>query len=185
MKKQIAWKDFVGNYHTKRAIEVAIAGNHSIAFHGNPANGKEQLQTIIGNSFFLSPCKCGNFGDMYKECLCTPTQIKKHRQLVKYRKGMASDIVIEVIAPHVHDYSDNICEPFKAVLERIKNMATHTINDNEHTANELLKVAISKLGLNMNEVSSIKAVAYTIAKLEGSDNIKAEHIAEAIQYKSL
>ena len=59
----------------------------------------------------------------------------------------------------------------------------HAILDN--TGTQLIKMAIQRLGLSARGYDRVLKVARTIADLAASPNILAEHVAEAIQYRSL
>ena len=55
----------------------------------------------------------------------------------------------------------------------------------ENKASQLLRLAMNELGLSARAYDKIMKVSRTIADMAGSEIIKAEHISEAVQYRSL
>ncbi len=157
----------------------------------------------------MNPCPCGNFGNKIKECTCTPIQINKYMGKISGPLLDRIDIHIEVPAVNISELSEkrngeSSINIRKRVIQartiqsiRYKNKkgiyCNADIQTNElkefcqidKSGEELLKMAISKLGLSARAYDRILKVARTIADLNSSENIKTEHLSEAIQYRSL
>lgn len=175
--------------HAKRAIEIALSGNCSIKFIGN--DEAEQLKQACDEldieTIAVKPCKCGNINDQEKDCLCRLFEIKNHQRSKKYRMPM--DITIEVsrITPAAYlEYEkgkkrESIDEVKKRIEETKSVKVVERITDRQTL--ELLESALKQLSLSLNQINSLKKVAQTIAKLDHSSEIKACHLAEALQYR--
>jgi len=156
----------------------------------------------------MNPCPCGHYGDTIKPCTCTPNMIMRYRSKVSGPLLDRIDIHIEVPRVNYDDLKDDSSsESSKSIRERVirarqiqlKRFQEEGIFSNAHMktkhlkkfckldeeSHSLLKNAMEKLGLSARAHSKIIKVARTIADLEGSENIKAQHIAEAIHYRSL
>lgn len=155
----------------------------------------------------MNPCPCGHYGDTIKPCTCTPNMIMRYRSKVSGPLLDRIDIHIEVPRVNYDDLKDDSpSESSKSIRERVirarqiqlKRFQEEGIFSNAHMktkhlkkfckldedSHSLLKNAMEKLGLSARAHSKIIKVARTIADLEGSENIKSYHIAEAIQYRS-
>ncbi len=157
----------------------------------------------------MNPCPCGYYNHPDKECMCAPGVV--HRYLNKISGPLLDRIDLHVeVTPVDFDQltetrqaekSDSIrqrVEKARAIQhERFKNnrgihsnalMQAKQLRELCHIDKEghdLLKRAMEKLGLSARAYDRILKVARTIADLDQSDPIKTNHLAEAIQYRSL
>lgn len=156
----------------------------------------------------MNPCKCGYFGDSRRQCTCTPTQVNRYRSRISGPLLDRIDIQVEVSNVDYEDLSSaensetsaeikkRVDKTRKLQLERYKDYNIYSNSQLDagmlkkfcplgEEENAILRAAFDNLGLSARAHSRILKVARTIADLEGSENIKSEHIAEAIQYRSL
>ncbi len=157
----------------------------------------------------MNPCPCGYFNHPTKDCSCGPGNVQKYLNKVSGPLLDRIDIHIEVtpvgfnelstkkVSEKSADIRARVIEARKIQSERFKeNKLVHCnaqmspkkvrsiciINED---GNAMLKNAMEKLGLSARAYDRILKVARTIADLEKSTNIELEHLAEAINYRSL
>jgi magnesium chelatase family protein len=157
----------------------------------------------------LNQCPCGYFTDKRHNCSCKPEQIQKYMAKISGPLLDRIDIHVEVPALTYEELaqkqpgSDSLSMRKEVIsarrLQLSRFAADDTIFCNAHmesrhvkkhceldeNCQHLLRSAIEKLGLSARAYDRILKVARTAADLSGSEKIKAPHIAEAIQYRSL
>ena len=157
----------------------------------------------------MNPCKCGYFGDPNHECTCTPSQVHSYRSKISGPLLDRIDIQVEVASvDYAHlssrcsgekseDIKKRVNNARKIQLQRYKDYPGIFANSQltagmiqkfcapDKEGDSILKSAFDSLGFTARAHSRILKVARTIADLEGSEQIRKEHIAEAIQYRSL
>ncbi len=157
----------------------------------------------------MNPCPCGFFNHPEKECTCPPGAVQKYLNKISGPLLDRIDLHVEVTPVAFSELSSSKqFEKSEAVRERVikaRDIQAERYKNNEgiyanaqmsskmlkeicviNTASQnLLKVAMEKLNLSARAYDRILKVSRTIADLAGSDDIKAEHLAEAIQYRSL
>lgn len=157
----------------------------------------------------MNPCPCGYYNDPYRECVCSPGAVKNYlnkisgplldridlhvevtpvpfKDLTETPKGeLSSDIRKRVIAAQKIQEKrfENHANIFTNAQMSSKDIDTYCQLQPEGVA--LLKTAMERLSLSARAFIRIKKVARTIADLDNSAGIKSEHLAEAIQYRSL
>ena len=157
----------------------------------------------------MNPCPCGYYTDPAKECTCTLPQIQKYMARISGPLLDRIDIHIEVPAVKYKELSaDTKSESSSKIRERVIAARKIQLNRFSHlkhiynngdmgskevrqfckldnAGSELLKMAMTKLGLSARAYDRILKVSRTIADLDNSENILPQHISEAIQYRSL
>ena len=156
----------------------------------------------------MNPCPCGFFGDPSRECRCSRQQIQNYISRISGPLLDRIDLQVEVPAVQYKDLASDLAgEPSASIRERVQsarhlqqerftqaqiycnaNMESRHLREFckvEDAAQELLRVAITQLGLSARAYDRILKVARTIADLADSPTIEAEHVSEAIQYRSL
>jgi len=157
----------------------------------------------------MNPCPCGYYNHPEKECVCAPGVVQRYLNKVSGPLLDRIDLHVEVTPVKFDEMVANTrTENSEQIRERVikareiqtKRFETFTevhcnammpsqmVKDvcNVGTAgNALLKTAMERLGLSARAYDRILKVSRTIADLAGSEDILTEHLAEAIQYRSL
>jgi magnesium chelatase family protein len=157
----------------------------------------------------MNPCPCGYFNHPEKECTCPPGAVQKYLNKISGPLLDRIDLHVEVTPVAFSELSSTKqFEKSDAIRQRVikaREIQEERYKDNDgvysnaqmssktlkevcviNTAcQNLLKIAMEKLNLSARAYDRILKVSRTIADLSGSVDIKAEHIAEAIQYRSL
>ena len=155
-----------------------------------------------------NPCACGYMLDEGKECRCTPNQIKSYMNKLSGPMLDRMDIQIEVSRIKYSELENKVegeaSEVVRKRVEKVREIQRErykelgiTTNSQlqpshmnrfcslDRKSNAMLKNAYEALGLSARAHDRILKVARTIADMESCDEIKQEHLAEAIQYRSL
>jgi len=157
----------------------------------------------------MNPCPCGFFNHPEKECTCPPGGVQKYLNKISGPLLDRIDLHVEVTPVAFNELSSSQqfeksasirervirareiqAERYKAVDGVYANAQMSSKMLKEicviNTASQnLLKVAMEKLNLSARAYDRILKVSRTIADLSGTEEIRAEHLAEAIQYRSL
>ena len=154
----------------------------------------------------MNPCKCGWYGHPSGRCKCSEAEVHRYHARISGPLLDRIDLIVEVPAL---DYEElkrrSPAESSAAIRERVnaarekqrqrfsdrvlcnarmqgRERRTFCVPDEEGDA--LLRAAFDTMQLSARSYDRILRVARTIADLEGADVIRADHIAEAIQYRT-
>ncbi len=157
----------------------------------------------------MNPCPCGFFNHPTKSCSCTAPVVEKYLNKISGPLMDRIDIHIEVTPVNFEELSTKrkmessdiirkrVIEARNKQVERYKELKgiysnamlsgklIHEYCQLDSVSEKLLKTAMEKLDLSARAYDRILKVSRTIADLAGCENIKVEHVAEAIHYRNL
>ena len=157
----------------------------------------------------MNPCPCGYYGDSRKQCTCTPHQRNRYFQRISGPLLDRIDIQIEVPRVEYKEISGNSQNEETSAVIRQRVQAARQLQAQrlagkpyatnaqmsrqdleqycrlDDAAAQLLAEAFRTLGMSGRGHDRILKIARTIADLAGAETIAIDHIAEAIQFRSL
>lgn len=157
----------------------------------------------------MNPCPCGFYNHPEKNCICAPGVVQKYLSKISGPLLDRIDLHVEVTPVNFTELSSSrLSEKSQAIRERVtaaRDIQVNRFRDKEDVfcnaqmspnmvrkicvindaGQALLKQAMEKLGLSARAYDRILKVSRTIADLAQSEEISLEHLAEAINYRSL
>lgn len=157
----------------------------------------------------MNPCPCGYYNHPEKECVCGSAAVQRYLSKVSGPLLDRIDLHVEVVPVTFDEMTANrrveSSEHIRERVVRARAIQTHRFAGYDHiycnammpasmvkkvcnvgeTGKALLRTAMERIGLSARAYDRILKVSRTIADLAESHDIRPEHLAEAIQYRSL
>ena len=158
----------------------------------------------------MNPCPCGYFGDPEKECRCSANEVFRYQKKLSGPLLDRIDIQIEVPRAKIEDLrnknrgQDGLSEKLRIQVKKAREIQEKRFNKTkpkirlnsemsskqvdelmnfDASAESFLKNILEKSFVSARGYYRILKIAQTIADLEESEKIRAEHLAEAFQYR--
>ncbi len=175
-------------------------GEITISRAGQQADFPARIQLVAA----MNPCPCGYFGDEREPCRCSPDQISRYQSRISGPLLDRVDIQIEVkrIAYDQLRSDAKKGECSQAVRQRVEQAnrlqlarsgkSNARLSNNEvekycqlnEAQHAWLGAALEKFNLSARAIHRTLKVARTVADMEQSTEIKAEHLKEALSYRA-
>jgi magnesium chelatase family protein len=157
----------------------------------------------------MNPCPCGYYNHPDKDCVCGPGVVQRYLSKVSGPLLDRIDLHVEVVPVSFDQMTmqrkNETSEEIRARVVKAREIQSARFNNQKNVycnammpsnmvkeicvindaGRALLKTAMERLGLSARAYDRILKVSRTIADLAGTSDIKIEHLAEAIQYRSL
>ena len=157
----------------------------------------------------LNPCPCGYLGDLRHNCICTPMQVQRYESKISGPLLDRIDLHLEVPAVPFKEMSGIRNGESSAAIKKRVDQAREIQRERyrsrqgvycngqigpqeikmfckiDRPSLALVETAVERLGLSARSFHRILKIARSIADLEAVDEIRQEHVAEAIQYRRL
>jgi magnesium chelatase family protein len=157
----------------------------------------------------MNPCPCGYYNHPEKDCVCGPGVVQRYLSKVSGPLLDRIDLHVEVVPVSFDQMTtqrkNETSEEIRARVVKAREIQSERFKDQKNVycnammpsnmvkeicvindaGRTLLKTAMERLGLSARAYDRILKVSRTIADLAGTEEIKIEHLAEAIQYRSL
>lgn len=155
----------------------------------------------------MNPCKCGWYGHPSGRCKCSPASVMRYRSRISGPLMDRMDLLLEVPALEYEELKTRApaesSADIKVRVDKARDIQRARFAGTDITCNAqmgprevreycrldpagetLMKKAFDKMGLSARSYDRILRVARTIADLDGSADIRADHVAEAVQYRT-
>lgn len=156
----------------------------------------------------VNPCPCGYFGSEAKKCKCTPLQVERYISKISGPLMDRIDIHVDVPAVGFNNLYSPSNPSGSAELKKqvliARNLQAKRFGDGKIMTNarmshkqiekhctldsycqQMLKHAMTELGLSARAHDKVCKLARTIADMSGAEHIASEHLGEAISYRKL
>ncbi|MEE9218996.1 MAG: YifB family Mg chelatase-like AAA ATPase [Acidobacteriota bacterium] len=152
----------------------------------------------------MNPCPCGYRGDPVRPCVCAPAALRRQERILSGPLLERIDLQVEMPRPDPVSWeapseaSAPVRQRVERARERMRKRSSSAGRLNAHLgvaavtrarrvgveAGRLLDAAVSRFALSPRVRHRILKVAFTLADLEGSEQVREHHVAEAVQYRT-
>jgi magnesium chelatase family protein len=158
-------------------------------------DGAIEIARVQGRALFparfvlvgtMNLCPCGGRGDPAADCSCSPQRIAAYRDKLSRALLDRFDLVVHVPRARAAELNGAPGEPSSLVRERVEAAAVRLRDPPQlsESAAALLSRAVDSLPLSGRGRARVARVAGTVAALAGAESIGADHLAEALSYRS-